>query len=194
MASMSGGLCVCEGMDCTCSEDEDNAEEEGRPDAKDGSIGDEFSPLPLPSSFDKIPEGWESLAAKEEKLRVAQANEALESLRWAIAEKSRLYRASRRFAGKRHKTRAFDAVSEVDKRIRFQMKRYKLATMSLRGLGVSNQYPQFQSLTRAHVGGVTAVYDPNKSGERNKGLSWIWHIDVKGDSSNSKYLEDGQYS
>lgn len=130
---------------------------------------------------------------KEEKLRVGQANEALEALRWAVAEKSRIYRMNPLLAsGKKGKTRGWDAIKEVEKELRFLMKKYMVAKRSLQALGVAAKYPQFQALTRTHLRGVTAVYNPNKADERNKGLSWIWNMNVAGDSDNSQYLEDGE--
>lgn len=158
--TVRGTFCVCETSECQCSEGSADEEEEGEEEkAKRGAPkspppissndSDEFSVLPLPSNFQVLPEEWKSLAQKEEKLRVAQANEALQALRWAVAEKSRIYRINPLLAsGKKGRTRGYDAIKQVEKEMRFLMKKYVIAKRSLHLLGVAAKYPQFQALTR----------------------------------------------
>ncbi|KAF5341217.1 hypothetical protein D9611_005928 [Ephemerocybe angulata] len=151
----------------------------------------ELSALPLPSAFLQLPDGWEAVAEKEEALRVAQAEEALEALRNDIVQKSRLYRANRGLAvGKRERTRGYDAINEVERSMRYHVKRYNSALWALEQLGVVDRYPRFEELTRAHTTAVTSVYDPNQPGSRDEELSWIWHLNVEGDSDNSAYIEE----
>ncbi|KAF5338268.1 hypothetical protein D9611_014611 [Ephemerocybe angulata] len=175
--------CVCE-EDCICEE-----ERERMKSFLSGSEV-ELSALPLPSAFLQLPDGWEEVAEKEEALRVAQAEEALEALRNDIVEKSRLYRANRGLAvGKRERTRGYDAINEVERSMRYHVKRYNSALWALGELGVADRYPRFEELTRAHTIAVSSVYDPNKPGSRDEELSWIWHLNV-GDSDNSVYMEE----
>ncbi|KAG2007524.1 hypothetical protein CC2G_015218 [Coprinopsis cinerea AmutBmut pab1-1] len=62
--------------------------------------------IPLPSSFDRLPTLMRSAGRKEIKLRVAQANDALEAIRTEIGHKSYLFRSNIRLAdGKKQKTR-----------------------------------------------------------------------------------------
>jgi hypothetical protein len=152
----------------------------------------EYTVVPLPSSFLTLPLGWTDLAHSEEALRVAQANEALESLRADIGHKSYLYRANRGLAtGKRERTRGYDAINSVERSMRLNAQKYKLARWSLEHLGALNRYTQFQPLLREHTKGVTAIYDPNKPGQRTDDLSWIWKMNVKGDSEAYDYLHEG---
>ncbi|KAF5319975.1 hypothetical protein D9611_011068 [Ephemerocybe angulata] len=176
--------CVCED-ECICEEERERTKAFLR-----GSEA-ELSPVPLPSGFKQLPDGWAEVAEKEEVLRVAQAEEALEALRNDIVRKSRLYRANRGLAvGKRERTRGYDAINEVERSMRYHVKRYNSAFWALNQLGVADRYPRFEELTREHTIAVTTVYDPNKAGARDEELSWIWHLNVQGDSENSAYIEE----
>lgn len=153
----------------------------------------ELEPIPLPSSFDKLPDGWSSLARKEEKLRVAQAEEALEALRGHIAHKSFLYRENTNWAtGKRGRTKSYDEINEVEQKMRSKIKVYESAIWALARLGVAHKYPRFQKITRADTKAVTAVFDPNRRGQRNEGLSWIWQVMVDGKQDKKGYVRERQ--
>ncbi|KAJ2912055.1 hypothetical protein MD484_g8358, partial [Candolleomyces efflorescens] len=163
--------CACE-LACSCL-----AQEKVRP--SDHQSAAEYAVVPLPSSLDTLPPGWNVLAKREEDLRVAQANEALEDLRSDIANKSYLYRANRSLAqGKRERTRGYDAINTVEGSMRMNGQRYRLAVWALKRLGVSEKYPHFRNLTRADTKAVTAIYEPNKPGLRTDDLSWIWKLEV----------------
>ncbi|KAJ3533206.1 hypothetical protein NMY22_g7429 [Coprinellus aureogranulatus] len=178
-------VCVCE-EECSC---EELAELPWFREPVDVSSHSELLPLPLPSSFEELPPGWKVFAKQEEKLRVAQAEEALESLRGAIAEKSYLYRGNKSFAtGKRGRTRQYQDINEIESRMRLQIKYYESALWALMRLGVYKKYGRFQRITRADTKAVTAIFDPNRRGERNASLSWLWHIDLGGAK-----VSDGDY-
>ncbi|KAF5342232.1 hypothetical protein D9611_002090 [Ephemerocybe angulata] len=178
-------VCICED-ECICEE-----EDVARTAELLRGSEHELSPLPLPSSLEERPDGWDVVFQKEEILRVAQADDALEELRNHIVQKSRLYRENKKLAsGKRERTRGYDAINEVERSMRYQVQRYRSALWALERLDVAEKYPQFQVLTRAHTTAVSSVYDPNKAGARDEALSWIWHLNVEGDSDNSKYMEE----
>ena len=131
--------------------------------------------LPLPSSIQNRPEIWDILVSQEEKLRVAQANEALQDLRTEIAKKSAMYRSNDELAlGKRDRLRTFSAINGVERSMRELVKRYEEATWALQGLGVKHKHPHLDVIQRSHLKAVTSVYAPNAPGQRNEGLSWIW--------------------
>ncbi|KAF6750154.1 hypothetical protein DFP72DRAFT_851846 [Ephemerocybe angulata] len=165
--------CVCEGDEsdeCFCDIVREDA-------ALRAEAADELTPIPLPSGLQKLPKGWKRVARFEVKLRVAQANEALEGVREYVAQKSWLYRANRGLAGgKRERTRGYDAIKEVDKALRYHMKRYHAARWALDRLGKLQDHPQFRPLTRTHTQAVTSVYDPNKDKPTKEPLSWIWTV------------------
>ncbi|EAU81208.2 hypothetical protein CC1G_09452 [Coprinopsis cinerea okayama7 len=153
--------------------------------------------VPLPSSFDANDSGIApSLLGRARKreleLRIAQAEDALESIRTHIAHKSFLYRSNVRLAeGKKQKTRGYAAVKAVDKHLRHEIKVYNQARWALRRLGADeNTRLRYRPIVRDDTRAVTAIYKPNARGERNKALPWIWNMNVAGDSSNSEYLEE----
>ncbi|KAH6885997.1 hypothetical protein BKA70DRAFT_1236736 [Coprinopsis sp. MPI-PUGE-AT-0042] len=49
---------------------------------------------------------------------------------------------------------------------------------------------RFQDITSADTKAITAVYNPNAAGSSKVTLSWIWRMDVQGDSAKSPYLEE----
>lgn len=94
------------------------------------------------------------------------------------------------------------------------IKKYEPARWALSQLGVSDKYPHFLPITRTDTKAVTAVFDPNKRGDRNAGMSWIWRrhgtiepkldvdsdskdgtgIDVTGsDRKGNEYLKEGEF-
>jgi hypothetical protein len=107
----------------------------------------ELSIVPLPSSFEVLPEGWSSIAKKEEELRVAQANEALEFLRADIGHKSYLYHANRSLANsKRERTHGYDSINAIEQSMCLNAQKYQLAQWALGRLGMAGNYPQFLPL------------------------------------------------
>ncbi|KAJ3533262.1 hypothetical protein NMY22_g7406 [Coprinellus aureogranulatus] len=188
-------ICVCEG-DCLCG-----AMAElplAREDVDESSV--ELSKLPLPSSFNRKPSSFARARTIEEDLRVAQADEALEALRTDIGHKSFLYLENRDWAmGKRERTRSYDRINAVEANMRINIKRYDSARWALDRLGVLSRYPQFLPISRADTKAVSAVYDPNRRGDRNAGMPWIWRRhgsidedDRPGGNSNqrSEYLDE----
>ncbi|KAJ2935916.1 hypothetical protein H1R20_g1179, partial [Candolleomyces eurysporus] len=159
-------ICLCND-ECTCA-DEMAMLLNPRPKPLDV----EHAIVPLPSSFDTRPGGWSHVETVEEQLRVGQAHEALEALRVEIAHKSYLYWANQgtASAGKKAKTRGYNAIRNVDKGIRFH-------------------YPIFEEIKPEHTKVVTNVYDPNARGQHDVTLSWIWTINTKSNSpENAAYL------
>lgn len=184
-------VCVCE-EECDC-DDLGSIRLETVP--LDDTLA-ELDPVPLPSSFDKLPVALNRAAGLEKELRVAQAEEALEGLRVDIGHKSFLYLENRDWAtGKRERTRGYDRINAVEASMRGRIRKYECARWALTRLGVASEYPQFQPISRADTKAVTAVYDPNKRGDRNAGMSWIWRryrIEGGSDSdSDSGHEEQG---
>ncbi|KAG2004971.1 hypothetical protein CC2G_003473 [Coprinopsis cinerea AmutBmut pab1-1] len=148
--------------------------------------------IPLPSSFRDLPNALGSAAAKELRLRVAQADDALESVRIEIGHKSYLYRSNIRLAhGKQQRLRGYAAVKAVDRSMRFHLKSYNRARWALSRLNAEPELLQrYREVRREDTRAITAVYEPNARNQRNVALSWIWTINVEGDSANSEYLEE----
>ncbi|KAH6913567.1 hypothetical protein BKA70DRAFT_1218493 [Coprinopsis sp. MPI-PUGE-AT-0042] len=152
----------------------------------------EEAEIPLPSSFDTLPNSLKSARRKEIKLRIAQANDTLEAIRSEIGHKSYLYRSNIRLAeGKKQKTRGYDAVKSADNVMRHNIRLYSQATWALERLQApTDVIARFKKIEREDTKAITTVYKPNLRGQSNIQLSWIWTMDVQGDSQDSVYLEE----
>ncbi|EFI27460.1 hypothetical protein CC1G_15494 [Coprinopsis cinerea okayama7 len=158
----------------------------------EGDRDPEDMEIPLPSSFARLPESMKSAATKEIKLRVAQANDALEAIRTDIGHKSFLYRSNIRLAeGKKEKTRGYSAVKAVNQSMRHQIRLYNHARWALRRLNASHGLlEKYKDLKPEHTKAITAIYHPNAPGQSKTVFSWIWNLDVSGDSQKAPYLEE----
>jgi hypothetical protein len=143
-----------------------------------GADAEDLSIL-LPSSL-----GWEwciqhnvkSLAEMEAKLRIAQANDAIHSMRLALGFKSALFRDHVRPANtQRTKTRAWDAIHSVDATVHQHARNYSMAREAY--LQIQRAYDSGPELPQLHVTDLrvnTAILDPAQVGQRNTQLPWIW--------------------
>jgi hypothetical protein len=136
-------------------------------------------PILLPSSL-----GWEwcashgvqSLAAKEARLRHAQANDSIHRIRLALGFKSALFRTQVRPAKtQKTKTRAWSAVHNADITVHEHARIYSMARDAYRnirqaragGADLPHLHPK-----DLHV--ATLVLGSEQVGQRNKQQSWIW--------------------
>jgi hypothetical protein len=121
--------------------------------------------------------GLQKLALTELSLREGQANDALQAIRLAIAEKSFYFRKHLRLSrSKTEKTRSWDAIHTVGRRIQHQRHIYRQARHAMLNLGLSeaqllSTYPELRD-EDLHTS--TAIQEPNSRGQRSKQLSWIW--------------------
>jgi hypothetical protein len=179
-----------DGEDLSDTEDEDNPFSLSLNNAEDVALA-------LPSSFPfLLPDSMHVAHSTELKLRVAQADEALESIRSEIGHKLFLFRSNIRLAEvKKKRLRGYAAVAAVDKSMRIHIRIYHQAVWAMGRLDAPqptlNLYPR---LTREDTQAITAVYKPNVAGERNKPLSWIWTAQGQHNSSNSPYLEECEFN
>lgn len=153
------------------------------PRKSDGSgmehVNPEDLPILLPSTLGWdwcVSNGVEALAAKEARLRVAQANESIHRIRLSLGFKSAIFRTQVRPANSQQKkTRAWNAVKSVDTTVHEHARVYSLACDAYRMIcpALSNglELPQLvpQDL---HV--ATLVLGSDKVGQHNKQQSWIW--------------------
>jgi hypothetical protein len=133
----------------------------------------------LPSSL-----GWEwcvrhsvqSLAKKEARLRHAQANEAIHSMRVALGFKSALFRNQIRHAKtQRTRTRAWDAVHSTDTTAHQHARSYSMARDAY--LKIRHAYedgPELPQLRSEDLRVSTAILGAAQVGQRNTQLPWIW--------------------
>ncbi|KAG2003191.1 hypothetical protein CC2G_003813 [Coprinopsis cinerea AmutBmut pab1-1] len=148
--------------------------------------------VPLPSSFAVLPPAMKRARKKEIHLRIAQANDALEGIRTEIGHKSFLYRSDIRLAqGKKQKTRGYQSIKAADSNMRHHLRLYNHARWALTRLRAKPSIlDRFKAIRKEDTKAITAVYQPNAPGQSKLSLSWIWSVDVKGDSENSTYLSE----
>ncbi|KAH6859176.1 hypothetical protein BKA70DRAFT_1245130, partial [Coprinopsis sp. MPI-PUGE-AT-0042] len=129
---------------------------------------------------------------KEIKLRVAQANDALEAVRSEIRHKSYLYRSNIRLAqGKKQKTRGYNTVKVTDNAMRHSIRVYNQATWALKQLQAHEDIiSHFKPIERTDTKAITAVYQPNAAGQTKVELSWIWTTGAHSAPNDSAYLEE----
>jgi hypothetical protein len=162
--------------------------------SSDGSGTDETNAenisILLPSSI-----GWEwcvqhgvrSLAEKEARLRHAQANDAIHSMRLALGFKSTLFRDQVRHANtQRTKTRAWDAIHSVDITVHQHARNYSMARDAY--LNIQHAYeggPDLPQLRSEDLRVNTAILGATQVGQRNAQLPWIWGFGLTVDSDDT---------
>jgi hypothetical protein len=156
----------------------------------DGSGMDDLNPedisILLPSSLGQewcVQNNVQSLAEKEARLRHAQANDAIHSMRLALGFKSALFRDQVRNAKtQRTKTRAWDTINSVDTTVHQHARIYSMA----RDAYMTIQYayedgPDLPQLRSEDLRVSTAILGAAQVGQRNTQLPWIWsfgtHVD-----------------
>lgn len=123
--------------------------------------------------------GLQSLVEKEVALREGQANDCLRAIRLAIGEKSFRFRKQLRLAtSKKKKTRSWDGIHIVGKRLQHHRLVYRHARYAMSRLGVKHDKldKDFRELKDEDLQTSTAVMEPNARGQRKKELSWIWQM------------------
>ena len=146
-------ICLCND-ECTCA-DEIAVSSNPRPKPSDV----EHAIVPLPSSFDTCLGGWSHVETVEEQLHVGQAHEALEALRVEITHKLYLYQPNwgAASAGKKAKTRGYNAIQNVDKGICFHVKWYDAAVWALDRLDMRQKYLMFEEIKPEHTKAVANI-------------------------------------
>ncbi|KAH6916357.1 hypothetical protein BKA70DRAFT_1091794, partial [Coprinopsis sp. MPI-PUGE-AT-0042] len=136
--------------------------------------------VPLPSSalvtraFDR------ETRQKEIRLRVAQAEEALQGIRREVGYKSFLFKANRRLLHtKEMRTRGYKVIADADREIRRHVRLYNLARASL--MRLSNDrvaLSKYQEITKSDLKPLSSIYGPNDVGGSKLTLSWLWSIQL----------------
>lgn len=149
----------------------------------------EYLPISLPSTVtpatpddddsvdSETPEdNFEALCAKERKLRIGQANDALHRLRLAIANRSVMMRTGvRSNKSQAAATRAWRQVHSLTESVSRAARIYRLARKSLVRLEAPPEImQQYRTLTHADLKAETTKLDFNALGSRNIGASWLW--------------------
>lgn len=163
---------------------------------EDGDTLPEKIVLPLPSSFtlaDRSLRGiTKKMAAVEMQIRIGQADETLHEIRDIIGHKSFIFRKEIRHAqGQSASTRSWRRIQTIDASLKTQCQIYSQCRRALVGLAASNRIlDRYKVLTKDHIKASTVVVGNNIPGDRSPNLSWIWSMDVAGDTETSERMED----
>ena len=162
---------------------------------EDVDVPIERAGLGLPSSFSTVTRtqmGLVRLAGIEIELREGQANDALESLRAALAEKSLRFRTEVRPA-KSHRTmtRAWDSVHRADIQVKAAVQAYRLARSALERLGAEKDLlDQYQEIQKKDLKMSGDIVEENRVGQRSSELAWFWRLDQKWDTDRGEFLKE----
>jgi hypothetical protein len=119
--------------------------------------------------------GLSNLMQQEIKLREGQANDALEELRTALAEKSLLYRMKiRGRPSQKTATRSWNAIKRANGTIRKHVKTYNIAHFAL--LNMHANLGQFEAILKDDLKMSGDVVEENRFGQRRDTLAWFWKV------------------
>lgn len=179
------------------------------PDARphsDKPILPERMTIPLPSNLGRgfcSKYGLQTLIETELHLREGQMNDALQGVRLAVGYKSFLYRNSvRKATTHRKKLRSFDEVHQADGIVRGHSRLYSSARKAVVQLteegGADDRLcrtgqkllEKYEVLKKADIQANTALIEQGVRGVSKLHLSWIWGLNVEGDSKGAIWVED----
>lgn len=161
----------------------------------DSGIQPESAVISLPSQLGYgvvVANGWEEIAAEELSLRVGQANDALHQIRLAIGYKSVLFRTAVRHANsQRQKLRSWDEVVSTQRVVLENVRIYSQSRRAILALNPTDAIrARFRAIHHDDLKAVTALLDNSVRGARQDTLSWIWTVDIEGDSTQSNWLTE----
>lgn len=161
------------------------------------STAAEVIPLFLPSAISSESETACSKKTQEYewRLRIAQAYDALNSLRDHLCLRAHMYKYKDRFVtGQRQNTRARSTIGYVEAKINSDTTRYRVAYMALTILGPILQKVDWQESLKAlkhdDIRSISQGADGSTEGTRS--LSWIWMTEGIGMNAEQR-MQDGMF-
>ncbi|PCH42722.1 hypothetical protein WOLCODRAFT_30855, partial [Wolfiporia cocos MD-104 SS10] len=198
-----GGRDMYRGDDWMDEEEDDELDaelvdgEEGEDGNEEVESKPEESCLSLPSQLGASAierRGWGHIAEVELQLRQGQANDALHEIRVAIGHKSFLFRNRVRPSNNQQtKTWAWGEVQVVAKMVARHARVYTQARRAMEWLRANGDIlEKYKVLKPQDLKAITHIMDNTVQGMRNQPMSWIWAVDVAGDTSQSDWLAELQ--
>ena len=136
--------------------------------------------------------GLGNLMTQEIKLQVGQANDALEELRTALAEKSLLYRTKiRGHPSQKMSTRSWSGIKRTNGRIQKHIRKYNLARAAL--LSMAADIPQFKPMTSDDLKMSADVTEENRFGQRRDTLAWFWRIGPEREDEEGSWMDECEF-
>ncbi|KAI6148756.1 hypothetical protein BKA82DRAFT_3978415, partial [Pisolithus tinctorius] len=184
------GRCMSNGYLSDAEDPNDGSDEMLMADTTDlGGI----ATLPLPSNvgmaaFHSCNSGH--LRDMELRLRIGQANDALNGLRLALVDKALVFRNVVRHAKSYSmKTRAWDAIHTINRAVRKQAAIYKQCRKAMVALGASAEtLTRYQQLETSDLTVSTAAITQNAHAHRVSHLPWFWSVDVPMDMKSITWM------
>jgi hypothetical protein len=141
--------------------------------------------LCLPSRWEKSKKlGKTDLAKQEAQLRQAQANDALEEIRVALAYKALVFRRDvQSSTNNRQTTRAWDNVHGAEDKISQLVKTYQAAYNALKRL--HSVPPTLQAICDQDLKMPSQILEQDRIGQSTASLPWFWRIGL-GESEEGK--------
>jgi hypothetical protein len=187
-----------EGVDVDEEEDghdEDDDDNDDNDDEGAEAISPENVVLLLPSSLKSSAIqalALSGVALQELELRKGQANDILEKLRYAMGQKSLLFRMNvstshqsqqsspmiqvRNARGNKDITRAYRNVKQVEFKIQTEFQAYRRCRKAMEQLGASqDDLDIYKQLLPGDLKMSDDIIHPNRSGQRLDKLSWFWY-------------------
>jgi hypothetical protein len=151
--------------------------------------------LSLPSSItpeDRSRLGLEVLASQEVELRQGQANDCLDGLRLALANKALLFRTDiRQSKSKKGKTRAWAGVHAVEAKVNKYARAYKRARLALIRLGADNKILEmYQPLREEDLRICADIVEENRYDQKKDSLAWFWRIGIQSKADPGSWIQD----
>jgi hypothetical protein len=133
--------------------------------------------------------GLDDVMRQEIMLQEGQANDALEALHTALAEKSMLYRTKiQEWPSQKMSTHSWSAVQRVNGKIRQHVRAYNLAWGAL--LNMDADMPQFQAILKEDLKMSADVVEENRFGQWRDTLVWFWKVGPERDDDEGSWMDE----
>jgi hypothetical protein len=172
--------------------DEDH-EFEGQDEAEVPSVLPEEVMLPLPSNIisTEVRAPIESLRLVERELRKGQANDSLEGLRVALANKSLLLLTDvNQSTTTKQSTRAWAGVRNAESQVLSQARSYQRAWQALKRVGTQEDLLVYQKLDVKDLVTVKDITMAKRFGQGSDSLAWFWRIGPSQNALTGEWLEE----
>jgi hypothetical protein len=177
-------------VDETVNEDDKS---EGKDEAEAPLVFPEEVMLPLPSNIISVEfrEPLESLRLVERELQKGQANDSLEGLRVALANKSLLLLTNvNQSTTTKQSTWAWAGVQNAQTHVLSHAHSYQRAWQALKCVGTPENLLVYQKLDVKDLVTVKDITMAKHFGQESDSLAWFWHIGPNKDALTGEWLEE----
>ena len=149
--------------------------------------------LPLPSNIISVElkVSLESLRLVERELQKGQANDSLEGLHMALANKSLLLLTNvNQSTTTKQSTQAWAEVCNAQSHVLCHAHSYQRAWQALRCVGTPEDLLVYQELAVKNLATVKDITMAKHFGQGSDCLAWFWHIGLNQDALTGEWLEE----